>query len=154
MVAASVLALLAEAAEAQPLLCVVDDFQWLDRPSAEALGFVARRIDAEPIALLLALRDAVPAGLARFSVLALSGLDRTDARALLDRTGRLPPADRERVLDAADGIPLALLELPRGPQAEMGTVERAFADRVAALGAPARAALLLAAADDDPEGIT
>ncbi|MDA0159512.1 LuxR C-terminal-related transcriptional regulator [Solirubrobacter ginsenosidimutans] len=154
VVAASVLALLAEAAEAQPLLCVVDDFQWLDRPSAEALGFVARRLDAEPIALLLALRDTVPAGLARFEVLALSGLDRADARAVLDRAGRLAPADRERVLDAAEGIPLALLELPRGPEAEMGTVERAFADRVSALPEASRTALLLAAADDDPEGRT
>ena len=156
VVAAGALQLLAEAAEEQPVLCVVDDLQWLDRPSAEVLGFVARRLDAEPIAVLLALRDsfAVPPGLARFPLLALGGLAREDARLVLERTGRLTPADRERVLDAAHGIPLALLELPRGPGAEMGTVERTFADRLSELPAATREAVLLAAADDDPEGRT
>ena len=162
VVASGALSLLAEAAEEQPLLCVVDDLQWLDRPSAEALGFVARRLDAEPIALLLALRDGapVPAGLARFPLLALGGLGRDDARAVLARAARpLAPADRDRVLAAADGNPLALLELPSGPLgtgdgAAMGSVERSFAERVAALPSSGRRAVLLAAADDDPTGAT
>ena len=162
VVASGARSLLAEAAEEQPLLCVVDDLQWLDRPSAEALGFVARRLDAEPIALLLALRDGapVPAGLARFPLLALGGLGRDDARAVLARAARpLAPADRDRVLAAADGNPLALLELPSGPLgsgdgAAMGSVERSFAERVAALPSSGRRAVLLAAADDDPTGAT
>src|SRR5262245_59939920 len=153
-VAAAALALLAEAAEDQPLLCIVDDLQWLDRPSVDALVFVARRLDAEPIALLLALRDGapLPPGLERYE-LALRGLKRADARAVLERGAQLAPAERDRLLDIADGIPLALLELPRGPVtdgADMGAVERSFAERVAALPERSRRAVLLAAADDDP----
>jgi DNA-binding CsgD family transcriptional regulator len=157
LVAAGALGLLAEAAEEQPLLCVVDDLQWIDRPSADALVFVARRLDAEPVALLIAMRDTalVPDGLRRFDVLELGGLTRADAREILEQTGRLAPADRERVLDAAEGIPLALLELPRGSApASMGAVEQAFAERIAALPERSRRAVLLAAADDDPAGAT
>jgi DNA-binding CsgD family transcriptional regulator len=157
LVAAGALGLLAEAAEEQPLLCVVDDLQWIDRPSADALVFVARRLDAEPVALLVAMRDTapVPEGLRRFDVLELGGLARADAREILEQAGRLGPADRERVLDAAEGIPLALLELPRGSApASMGAVEQAFAERIAALGERSRRAVLLAAADDDPAGAT
>ena len=163
LAAAGALDLIAEAAEAQPVLCVVDDLHWLDRASADALLFVARRLDAEPVALLLALRDPgpQPPGLSRLPTLELGGLERDDARALLDRSAPLPAADRDRVLDTAAGIPLALLELPRGPlgggpaaDAAMGTVERAFGDRIAALPGTARRAVLLAAADDDPRAAT
>ena len=95
-VAAGTLGLLAEAAGAQPLLCTVDDVQWIDRPSAEALGFVARRLGAEPIALLIARREGepVPAGLGRFPELALGGLELEDARVLLAGAAQLAPADR------------------------------------------------------------
>jgi DNA-binding NarL/FixJ family response regulator len=157
LVGTGALGLLAEAAEEQPVLCVVDDMQWLDRPSADALVFAARRLEAEPVALLLAVREgtAGPAGLERFAALVLGGLGRDDARALLESHGRLAPAERERLLDAAEGIPLALLELPRGTAgASMGAVERSFAERVAALPEPARRAMLLAAADDDPGAVT
>jgi DNA-binding CsgD family transcriptional regulator len=159
LAAAGTLDLIAEAAEEEPLLCVVDDLQWLDAPSADALLFVARRLDAERVALLLALRDPgpQPPGLARLPALELGGLGPEDAGALLDRSGALTPAERDRVLDAAHGIPLALLELPRGPlgagpagDGTMGAVEGAFAERVGALPAAARRAVLLAAADDDP----
>src|SRR5690349_21490808 len=117
LVAATTLGLLADAAEETPVLCVVDDLQWLDRASAAALVFAARRLDAERIALLLAVRagEAEPPGLERFPSMELGGLDRADAAELLD--GSLSPVDRRRILDAADGIPLALLELPRGPGA-------------------------------------
>jgi DNA-binding CsgD family transcriptional regulator len=157
LVAAGALRLLAEAAEERPVLCVVDDLQWVDRASVDALVFVARRLDAEPVALLIALRDTalVPAGLERFDVLALGGLERADARELLEQSGRVAAADRGRVLDAAEGIPLALLELPRGAApASMGAVERSFADRLAALPEGSRRAVLLAAADDNPGGAT
>jgi hypothetical protein len=163
LAAAGALDLIAEAAEEQPVLCVVDDLHWLDRASADALLFVARRLDAEPVALLLALRDPgpQPPGLSRLPTLELGGLGRDDARTLLDRAAPLPAADRDRVLDTAAGIPLALLELPRGPlgagpaaDGAMGTVERAFGDRVTALPDATRRAVLLAAADDDPRAAT
>jgi DNA-binding CsgD family transcriptional regulator len=156
-VAAGTLGVLAEAADEQPVLCAVDDVQWLDRPSAEALGFVARRLGAEPIAVIAAIRDPapLPAGLARCPQLVLGGLPPEAARRLLGE--ELAPADRERVLEAADGNPLALLELPRGPLGsggEMNSLERSFADRIAALPADARDAIVVAAADDDPGGAT
>jgi DNA-binding CsgD family transcriptional regulator len=157
LAATGALALLAEAAEERPLLCMVDDLQWIDRPSADALVFVARRLHAEPVAVLLAMRDTapVPAGLERFPRLELGGLERSVARELLDGSARLPPAERDRVLDAAEGIPLALLELSNGAHgADMSSVERAFAERVAALDHGSRRAVLLAAADDDPHGGT
>jgi hypothetical protein len=151
LVAAGTLGLLAEAAEEQPLLCVVDDLQWLDRPSADALLFAARRLDAEPIAVLLAVRADGPP-LAHLPALTLAGLTREDAGELLDRS--LLSAERERLLDVAEGIPLALLELSRGPHGAMSAVEKGFADRIAALPEAARRALLLAAVDDDPSAAT
>jgi DNA-binding CsgD family transcriptional regulator len=160
LVATGALGLLAEAAEEQPVLCVVDDLHWLDRPTVDALAFVARRLVAEPVALLLAMRDSasVPAGLQRCPTLELGGLGREHARELLELSGRLAPAERERVLDAAGGVPLALLELPHGPLAggttTMGAVERSFADRLSLLPERARRAVLLAAGDDDPEART
>jgi len=113
LVAAATLGLLAEAAEESPVLCVVDDVQWVDRASMDALVFAARRLAAEPVAIVLGLREG-GAALDHLPALHLGGLARDDARVLLDRAERIPPADRERVLDAADGNPLALLELPRG----------------------------------------
>jgi DNA-binding CsgD family transcriptional regulator len=153
LVAAATLGLLAEAAEEAPLLCVVDDVQWVDRASIDALVFAARRLAAEPVAIVLGLREG---GLAldHLPALRLAGLTRDDARRLLDRAERLAPADRERVLDAADGIPLAVLELPRGGAGAMHGVERSFAERIAALPDGTRAAVLLAAADDDPDAAT
>src|SRR5687768_2328271 len=114
LIGAAVLSLLAHLAEAQPLLCLVDDAQWLDRPSAEALLFAARRLDREGVAVLFAVREHtggfVPAGVPE---LRLAGLDPESAGALLDDLGAPLAADqRERLITETRGNPLALRELP------------------------------------------
>jgi predicted ATPase len=151
LVSLGVLSLLAEACDDGPVLCLVDDAQWLDRPSAEALVFAARRLQAEPIALLIAARDGDPR---RFEApgleeLVLGALADGAAQALIaTRVGRPPPADVvDKLVATARGNPLALLELPAalsegqlagvepivGPPPVRGAVEGAFGDRVAAL---------------------
>jgi DNA-binding CsgD family transcriptional regulator len=118
LVALAALGLLAETAEEQPLLCVVDDAQWLDQASAQALGFVGRRLLAEPIALIFAARApaATPDHLAGLPELNLGGLDADSARALLAAvtTGPLDEGVRERIIEETRGNPLALLELCQG----------------------------------------
>jgi DNA-binding CsgD family transcriptional regulator len=117
LVGLAVLTLLSDAAEAQPLTCVVDDAQWLDRCSAQVLSFVARRLQAESVIVLFAERDQdQPTELAGLPELALGRLSDADARALLASStpGRLDERVRERIIDEARGNPLALLELPRG----------------------------------------
>jgi tetratricopeptide (TPR) repeat protein len=116
LVSAALLSLLAAAAEARPVLCVVDDAQWLDTASAGALVFTARRLRAERVAMPFGARDGDPR---RFEApglpeLVLTGLDDSSAAAVLAR--RLPDAAgvRERLLTEAAGNPLALLELPAG----------------------------------------
>jgi DNA-binding CsgD family transcriptional regulator len=117
LVGLAVLSLLADAAEEQPLVCVVDDAQWLDRVSAQTLGFVARRLLAERLALVFALRESgdehVLDGLPE---LVIEGLPADEARLLLDGTitGPLDERVRARILGEAGGNPLALIELPRG----------------------------------------
>ena len=115
LVGLAVLDLLSEAAEEQPLLCVVDDAQWLDRASARALAFVARRLLAERIALVFAAREPIDA-LAGLPELHVEPLGHRDARALLDSVlpGRLDERVLERIVAETRGNPLALLELPRG----------------------------------------
>lgn len=114
-VATQLMMLLAAAAERQPLLLLVDDAQWLDRPSSDAVLFAARRLRAEAVAVLIAVRDGEPGdfttpGLAELLV---EGLPGPDAAALLARAGQdLAPTVRARLLDEAHGNPLALLELP------------------------------------------
>ena len=148
------------------MLCCVDDAQWFDPPSAEALVFAARRFQAEPIALLMAARvgdgrrfDAP--GLAELEV---GGLDVQHAQALLSARLDRPVAPDvvDRLLRTAHGNPLALLELPSalteaqldgvepivGPPPVRGAVEAAFGARVADLPDAARRVLLLAAADE------
>ena len=162
------LSLLAEAAEERPLLCVIDDAQWLDTPSADALVFTARRVGAEGIAILFAVRDGEhrhfdAPGL---DELVLAGLDHSSARVLLDRaTPELAPAVRERLLEDAAGNPLALLELPAGLSHGQLTgrallpdaiplnsrLQAAFSQRVKRLPDSTQAALLLAAAEADGE---
>jgi hypothetical protein len=117
MVGLAALSLLSEVAESEPLVCVVDDAQWLDRVSAQTLAFVARRLLAERIVLVFAVRD--PTGerdLAGLPELALSGLSHRDARALLDSVipGPVDEQVRERIIAETRGNPLTLLELPRG----------------------------------------
>jgi DNA-binding NarL/FixJ family response regulator len=115
LVALAVLSLLAEAAKEQRLLVVVDDTQWLDGASAQALAFVARRLLAEPLALVFATRE--PSNeLTGLPELHVEGLGDDDARALLGSVvhARLDEGVEQRVLAEARGNPLALLELPRG----------------------------------------
>ena len=116
LIGAATLELLAAAAEERPLLCVIDDAQWLDRPSAETLAFAWHRLHAEPVGALLAVRAGIGqvfdwAGLRTIHV---GGLGQEAAEALLlDRAGEpLEPMLRARILELAHGNPLALLELP------------------------------------------
>jgi tetratricopeptide (TPR) repeat protein len=162
LVGLATLSLLSEGAEEQPLLCVVDDAQWLDRASAQALLFVARRLLAESVALVFATRDASKEleGLPRLLV---EGLRDGDARALLDSALGVPLDERvrERLVAETRGNPLALLELPRGlTPAELaggfglpyalplwGRIEDSFHRRFAALSGETQRLLLVAAAE-------
>jgi hypothetical protein len=115
LVGLAVLGLVSEVAGEKPLICVVDDEQWLDRASVQALGFMARRLAAEPVGLVFAAR--VPtAELAGLPELAVEGLREEDARALLDSalTGPVDARVRDLIVAETRGNPLALLELPRG----------------------------------------
>jgi DNA-binding CsgD family transcriptional regulator len=115
LVGLAVLGLLTEAADHQPLLCLVDDAQWLDRSSAQVLAFVARRLVAERISLLFATRH-VGDALARLPELHVGPLGYRDARTVLESVLPGPVDDQvlERLIAEAHGNPLALLELPRG----------------------------------------
>jgi DNA-binding CsgD family transcriptional regulator len=162
LVGLAVLSLLAEVADEQPLLCVVDDAQWLDRASAQALVFVARRVLAESIALVFSTRDPGDE-LKGLPKLAVEGLPDGDARALLGSVLRVPLDERvrERIVAETRGNPLALLELPRGltsgeltggfgladAPALSGRIEESFRRRLAALPAETQRLLLLAAAE-------
>ncbi|MBV8350121.1 MAG: AAA family ATPase, partial [Mycolicibacterium sp.] len=114
LVALAALSLLAEAAENQPMLCVVDDAQWLDQASAQVLGFIGRRLLAEPLALVFAARTPAPSPdhLADLPELLVTGLDAQSARALLASvtTARVDDSVRARIIDEAHGNPLALRE--------------------------------------------
>ena len=158
----AVLNLLSDAAEPQPLVCVVDDEQWLDRASAQVLGFVARRLVAESVGMVFAARDP-SSDIAGLSELTVEGLPEADARALLDSalTGPLDTRVRDQILAETHGNPLALLELPRGltPQELAGGfglpsvmrlsggIEESFRRRVEALPDQTRRLLLIAAAE-------
>jgi DNA-binding CsgD family transcriptional regulator len=158
----AVLGLLSEAAVEQPLLCVVDDAQWLDGASMRALALIARRLLAERVALIFATRS-VSNGLARFPQLRVGPLGRRDARALLESVlpARLDESVLEQIVAETGGSPLALLELPRGlsPAQLAGGfgltaalplsagIEESFRRRLERLPRDARRLLLLAAAD-------
>jgi DNA-binding CsgD family transcriptional regulator len=165
LVSVAALSLLAEAAEDRPVLCLVDEAQWLDRSSADALVFAARRLEADPVAWLFAARDgdARPFPAPGLPDLRLEGLDREAAAALLAERGPALPAEVVgRLVEGTGGNPLALLELPgslhpdqlagRAPLAAVlpltARLEAAFGERVRRLPAPARTLLLVAAADD------
>jgi DNA-binding CsgD family transcriptional regulator len=162
LVGLAVLNLLSDAAEQQPLLCVVDDEQWLDRASAQVLGFVARRLEAESVGMVFAAR--VPStDIAGLSGLTVEGLPEADARALLDSalTGPLDTRVRDQILAETHGNPLALLELPReltpqqlaggfglpGAMRLSGGVEESFRRRFDDLPVQTRRLLLIAAAE-------
>jgi DNA-binding CsgD family transcriptional regulator len=162
LVGLAVLSLLSEVAGEQPLMCLVDDHQWLDRASAQALGFVARRLAAEPVGLVFAAREPGDE-LAGLPELVVEGLPESDARALLDSVvaGPLDARVRDQVVAETRGNPLALLQLPRGlTPAQLaggfglagarplsGRIEESFLRQIQALPPEARRLLQLAAAD-------
>ncbi|MFI1461392.1 AAA family ATPase [Nocardia carnea] len=151
------LELLAAAAAEGPILCVIDDAHWLDAASASAFTFLARRIAAEPIAMVFAARDEdLTGGLAELPVLPVDGLSDAHARELLaaEKTVTLDERVRDRLLAEARGNPLALIELPKAggfalpaPSPVAGRIERSFQARMAELPRQARLLLILASAD-------
>ncbi len=164
IVGLAVLSLLSDVAEERPLVCIVDDAQWLDAASAQALAFVARRLGAESVGLVFAVRE--PCGERHcegFPELAVGGLDDRDALELLGTAvaGPLDERVRDRIVAETRGNPLALLELPRGRTlAELaggfglsdglalsGRIEQSFTERLAPLPPPTRLLLLVAAAE-------
>ena len=164
LVGLAVLSLLSEVAEERPLLCVIDDAQWQDRASAQTLAFVARRLLAEPVGMVFAVREPSDgldvAGLPRLDV---GGLGDADARRLLASAihGPLDVRLRDRIVSEARGNPLALLELPRGltpgelaggfgPAGAMplaNRIELSFTRQLEVLPEESRRLLLVAAAD-------
>jgi DNA-binding CsgD family transcriptional regulator len=165
LVGLAALSLLSEVAEQQPLLCVVDDAQWLDRASARTLAFVARRLLAEPVALVFATREAGDEfrGLPELQV---GGLREDDARELLGSALSAPLDERvrDRLVAETRGNPLALLELPRGITAAelaggfglptvpglqglQGRIEDNFRRRLEVLPAATQRLILVAAAE-------
>src|SRR6201988_3057684 len=162
LVGLAVLSLLSEVAQERPLLCVIDDAQWLDRASAEALAFIARRLLAEPVVLLFAAREPSDK-LTGLPELLLEGLGDADARALLASVvpGRLDKRITDQVIAETRGNPLALLELPRGLSTAQlaggfglpgalslsGRIEKSFWRRHEALPDDTRRLLLIAAAE-------
>jgi DNA-binding NarL/FixJ family response regulator len=169
LVGLAALSLLAEVAAERPLLCLVDDAQWLDAASGQVLGFVARRLLAESVAIVFAVRDPTDGReLLGLPELRLAGLPENDARALLATVipGRLDERVRDRLIAETRGNPLAILELPRGLAATQmpgafglagahalsGRIEESFLRRLEALPEETRLLLLVAAAEpvDDP----
>jgi DNA-binding CsgD family transcriptional regulator/tetratricopeptide (TPR) repeat protein len=164
LVGLAVLSLLSDVAEERPLVCLVDDVQWLDQASTQAVEFVAQRLFAEPIALVFAVR---PSGemppLAGMPELVLEGLTNGDARTLLGSVVRWPLDERvrDRIVAETHGNPLALLELPRGlTPAQMAggfglsgahtlsnRIEDSFRRRLEALPVETQRLLLVAAAE-------
>jgi DNA-binding CsgD family transcriptional regulator len=171
LVALATLSLFSEGAQERPVLCLIDDAQWLDRASAQVLGFVARRLLAEPVALLFAARETTDA-FAGLPELLIEGLDDAEARKLLASVipGRLDDRVADRIVIEAHGNPLALLELPRGlspaqlaggfglPAALslQGRIEQSFVERLEALPEDTQRLLLVAAAEPlgDPALLT
>ena len=170
LVALAALSLLSEAAAHQPLLCLVDDAQWLDSASAQVFGFVARRLLADSVAMVFAVRTPAAEGdLGGLPELRLQGLAEDDARALLETVipGRVDPRARDRLLAEARGNPLALLELPRrlspkqfpgglellSPQELPGWIEQTFIQRLQELPEQARMLLLVAASEPGDDSL-
>src|SRR6266446_3215743 len=164
LVGLAVLTLLSDTAEGQPVICLVDDAQWLDRCSAQVLSFVARRLQAESVVVLFAERDQdQPTDLAGLPELVLQRLSDADAYGLLASSipGRFDERVRRRIVDEARGNPLALLELPRGVSSAslaggfavadslplVSRVEASFRRRVEQLPEETQSLLLLGAAE-------
>ena len=166
LVGLAVLSLLSDVAQERPLVCRVDDAQWLDRESAQALAFVARRLMAESVVMVFAAREP-GRELAGLPELVIEGLGGADARALLGTVirGPLDARVRDRIVAETRGNPLALLELPQTwtsaeavegltqpANAVTGRLEHAFERRLVDLPAATQTLLALAAAE--PKGDT
>jgi DNA-binding CsgD family transcriptional regulator len=171
LIGLATLGLVAERAAATPLLLVVDDAHWLDRPSVQVLEFIARRVESDSAILLFAVREGLPSSFDDTDLpeLRLAGLDDDASSALLDLAPEtLPPDLRRRILEEAAGNPLALIELPAGA-AELGTgappsgplpltarLEQTFTSRLTSLSADVRRLLLRSALEDievEPESL-
>lgn len=158
----AVLSLLAEAAADRPVVCLVDDAQWLDEESSSVVAFVARRLGAESVGMAIARREVGPE-LAGLPTLAVEGLEEDDARALLSSVLTVPVDQRvvDRFLAETRGNPLAVLELPRGlgaanlvegfalpdPDELTETIEEQFRGRIVRLPEETQRLLILASAD-------
>jgi DNA-binding CsgD family transcriptional regulator len=164
VVGLAVLSLLSDVAEDRPLICLVDDAHWLDQASVQSLAFAARRLMAESVAMVFAVRESADwQSIEGAAELTVNGLVDTDARALLELavTGPLDERVRERIVAETRGNPLALLEMPRGltpeelaggfampdAQALRGRIEESFRRRLALLPRATRRLLLVAAAE-------
>ena len=163
LVGLAVLSLMAAAAHKKPLLCVIDDAQWLDQVSVQTVGFVARRLLAEPVALVFAVRDGGADVLVGLPDLTIGGLSDADARGLLESVmvGGIDPRVRDRIVAETRGIPLAILEVPRnvpatelsggfwvsGTRHSAGQIEDSFVRRIQSLPADTQRLLLIAAAE-------
>jgi len=159
LVALGALDLLADCATERPLLLVVDDVQWFDTSSTHVLAFVARRLESDPIVLLIAARDTPGTPLENVPELGIEALNETAAHALLDALyPDLRPDYRQRVLEESAGNPLALVEFSKAINRDHAAgpllpetlplttrLERVFAERIAALPASTRSILLVAA---------
>ena len=163
---AAVFGVLAAAAADTPLLVVVDDAQWIDGSSLEALGFAARRLTGEAVGILIAFRDEIAPSFraASFEHLALTGLEPEAIAALVDRAAERPLSHnlRDRLASATHGNPLAALEVAAAvsddrlagrlgvgePLPPSRLISHAFEQRISALSEPARHALLVAAAGE------
>jgi DNA-binding CsgD family transcriptional regulator/tetratricopeptide (TPR) repeat protein len=165
----AVLSLLSEVATEGPILCLIDDAQWLDQPSADALGFVARRLEAEGIVMLFSARDgdqeSFPGvGLPERALASLGAVEAEDL--LIDRLGpEVAPEVRREIIESAQGLPLALLEIPAAltdaqlsghealprPMPMGHQLEDILLERVRRLAAPAQLLLLVAAAEGSGE---
>jgi DNA-binding NarL/FixJ family response regulator len=168
LVALAVLTLLSELGADQPLLCVVDDAQWLDQASAQALGFVAGRLANEAVAFLFGARE-LPDEVRNLPEMVVEGLADRDARTLFGSVFpyRLDEPVLDRIVSETHGNPLALLELPRGLSPAQvaggfglpvsvplaGRIEESFRRRLAGLPSPSRHLLLVAAADPTGDAV-
>ena len=163
LVGLAVLSLMAAAAAHQPLLCVVDDAQWLDQVSVQTLAFVARRLLAEPVALVFGARDNGAEALAGLPETLVDGLSDGAARDLLESVmfGGIDPLVRDRIVAETRGVPLAILEVPRsitatelaggfwisGKRSSTAAIEQQFVSRIKSLPEQAQRLLLIAAAE-------
>ena len=163
LVGLAVLSLMAAASADRPVLCIIDDAQWLDQVSVQTLAFVARRLLAEPVALVFAARDSGAEVLAGLPEIPVKGLSDEAARDLLESVmlGSIDPRVRDRIVAETRGVPLAILEVPRsitatelaggfwisGKRSSTAAIEAEFVRRIQSLPAQTQSLLLAAAAE-------